>query len=385
MSDNKILNSIKMSDSTQIKWATIARTAPKSKDNINKKLKENLNNDVKISCSDTINKDLHISESKENLEISCDNINKDLHISESKKNLEISCIIPELEKKCNTITSELENINEDLKISCNTITFELKENIDSINSKKHEIEYIIKKVCIDNATIVKNAFMTAYNIIKPKDAKLIAEEEYQKTYNLFYSKLSTKYELEGINIKIIDIIEYKLTDDNDKINTLNNENNLPIYQVNNIHDQINTVNNEKNLPVNNEKNLPVNNEKNLSIFQVNNTQEQLNIIARNFAKNIIINQEINNKTHLEINCENTILGYINNKPIFPNKFLDPTYVKESTFHTASHHFFKKEFFNILKQHLGDNHNLHVKFSKDLNNNMIFHIHFVNRIIKNKFI
>jgi len=222
--------------------------------------------------------------------------------------------------------------------------------------------------------IVKNAFMTAYNIIKPKDAKLIAEEEYQKTYDLFYSKLSTKYQLEGHNIRIIDIIEYKLMDDNDKINIVEdqinivNEKNLSIHQVNNKQDKIN-----------------IDNEKNLSICKMNNTQEQLNIIAKDFAKNIIINQEINNKTHLEINCENTILGYINNKPIFPNKFLDPTYVKESTFHTASHHFFKKEFFNILKQHLGDNHNLHVKFSKDLNNNMIFHIHFVNRIIKNKFI
>ena len=406
MTDNKMLKSSDISNSNTNQWLMVAKNAPKSKNNINKNLntlsksKENLNNN--LSCEtithieSNIKDNINISELKENLEISCDtiknippvlkeDINNNLEmlcdtitripelkenleisnvsesketctIPESKENLEISnvselketCIIPELEK----------NINKNLKISCDIITSivsESRDNIDNINLRKYEIEFTINKICIDKATLVKNAFMTAYNIIKPKNAKLIAEEEYKKTYALFYDKLSRKYELEGLNIRISDLLEYQLPDEDEKIivEEQNNEENLPIYQVNN---------------------------KTIDIID---KQNQINIIARNFAKNIIINQEINNRTHLEIDCKDIILGYVNNKPIFPNKFLDPTYVKDSTFHTSSHHCFKKEFFDILKEHLGDNHNLHVKFSKDLNNNMNFHIYFVNRRIMNK--
>ena len=329
-----------------MQWSMVARTVPKSKNNINKNLK--ISNSTEISCDKTTN-----------------------IISESK-----------------------ENINTDLKNSCNTITSTVSEskkniNIDSINSRKYEIESTIKKVCIDKATVVKNAFMTAYNIIKPKNAKLIADEEYKKTYELFYDKLSTKYKLEGLNIRIIDILEYQLTDD--EIN-VQNEENLSIYEeTSSMYEKRIEKQNEERIEKQNEERIEKQNEEKLSTYQVNNKiidtidiQNQINKIAIKFAKSIIINQEINNKTHLEIYCKDVILGYVNNKPIYPNKFLDPTYVKD-TYHTSSHYFFKKIFIKILKDEYLGNYNLHVKFSKDLNDNMIFHIYFADKKIINYYI
>lgn len=82
--------------------------------------------------------------------------------------------------------------------------------------------------------------------------------------------------------------------------------------------------------------------------------------------------------HITYNCRNKTLGTIHDQLIRTDKFLDPTYVNDSTFHSASHRTFKTEFLDVLKTKLGDNHGLHVRFDKDFNDPCIFHINFFKR-------
>ena len=84
---------------------------------------------------------------------------------------------------------------------------------------------------------------------------------------------------------------------------------------------------------------------------------------------------------IQYDCSNKKLGFMGSQPIYPNKFLDSTFVVNTKTHTKSHMLFKNELLNRLKNDLGPNHNIHVKFEKNTNNNLIFNIKYNKWIAK----
>ena len=296
-----------------------------------------------------------------------------------------------------------------------------------------EIENIIKKVAIYKATCVKNTLYDAYKIImSQEDALLLVSNEYNKTYELFYNKLMELYKTRGNNITINDFINYQLTYTENNSSTLENkllitENNVPVENKlliteNNVPVENKLLVTENNVPVENkllitENNVPVENNcwhsPRTKQFIINsngkklptstpalkivkhqlNTQQNstnfdfkhnINEIGKKYAKSIIDENYITIGTFITINCkDDDVLKNINNIPILKSKFLDSTYVNANNkLHSSTHHNFKNEFLKLLEERYSKEHNLHVNFTKDSNNDMLFTIYF-SEAFKNK--
>ena len=117
----------------------------------------------------------------------------------------------------------------------------------------------------------------------------------------------------------------------------------------------------------------------------------IEILSSADIKKLIIenkNKNFNNFSYfheIRIDCTNKRIGMIDNKPVYPNKFLDPTFINGTKYRTTSHQIFKKQFFEILNTIFTENHNMHIRFDKDPINNKIFYIRFFNRRENNEWI
>jgi hypothetical protein len=125
----------------------------------------------------------------------------------------------------------------------------------------------------------------------------------------------------------------------------------------------------------------LNTQQNLTNFDF---KHNINEMGKKYAKNIIDEHDITIGTSIIIDCkDNNVLKTINNIPILKSKFLDSTYVDaNSKLHSSTHHNFKNSFLKLLEERYGKEHNLHVNFTKDSNNDMVFTIYF-SEAFKNK--
>ena len=60
------------------------------------------------------------------------------------------------------------------------------------------------------------------------------------------------------------------------------------------------------------------------------------------------------------NCNNRILNYYNGKPIYANWFLDDTKVRQTGKISTCYSIFKNAMCCIMKEKLGENHNIYIK-------------------------
>jgi hypothetical protein len=117
-------------------------------------------------------------------------------------------------------------------------------------------------------------------------------------------------------------------------------------------------------------------------------QQQLRTFARNFAKTLIVKRDMENINinassnpllyEMIVDCTGKTLGFINERAIYPNKFLDATFIDDSGIQSASHLLFKREFFEVLKEYLGQDHQVHVRFDKTYEDPMVFSIKFFKK-------
>ena len=118
--------------------------------------------------------------------------------------------------------------------------------------------------------------------------------------------------------------------------------------------------------------------KNKVVTTHNDKYDKIKEFARKFASDIIYANydDIYEDSRITINCDDVVLGKINEKFVIPSKFLDPSYVSiDQKRRSTSHMIFKHEFFDILNKKLGNDHGLHIRFDKDFDNEMEFHICF----------
>ena len=87
---------------------------------------------------------------------------------------------------------------------------------------------------------------------------------------------------------------------------------------------------------------------------------------------------------ISVNCYRKYLGVIENLRVLPAKFLDPTFVINTTYHTTSHQIFKRYLYEALKTIVGENHNIHIKFIKPMEN-LVYLIQFYHRREKEDYI
>lgn len=77
------------------------------------------------------------------------------------------------------------------------------------------------------------------------------------------------------------------------------------------------------------------------------------------------------------NCNSRILKVVNGKPIYPNWFLDPTKNPTNGKYSIAHFIFRKAVFDLLKEKIGENHNIYVKYVIVNKDEKIFSIHFLH--------
>jgi curved DNA-binding protein CbpA len=324
---------------------------------------------------------------------------------------------------------KLEEIYKENEINFYEINYHL------INKQNKSLIIRLCKIKLLEYKIKDKAF-EFFKIIYPfKKANYLAKVEYEKAFNIMYNKVSNKYinslellnpfiiyndnniwsfydetleeykpkvlepkvlETKVLETKVLEpkvleptVLETKVLEtpimiiQNNKEDTFINYNNLTNF------DQF--KNSEITINKKTDDNWIQNKNENKKLEQ----KEKLKAIAKDFANALIkdgneIKENMNNNTKLlyEINidctnkvlydCTNKILGFIHNFSITSNKFLDSTYIddkiKNIKMHSESHQLFKKEFFNILQNKIGE-HNMHIRFDKDLEDDMIFHIRF----------
>lgn len=117
------------------------------------------------------------------------------------------------------------------------------------------------------------------------------------------------------------------------------------------------------------------------------TPEVYNNIAYEFANTLIgdgqsiltdrdNNPDTINAFHMiTTNCNDKILKVINGKKIYPNWFLDPTNVKSTGKCTTSHFTFRKAINDVLKEKIGEDHKIYIKYVVVNKKEKLFGIHF----------
>jgi hypothetical protein len=280
-------------------------------------------------------------------------------------------------------------------------------NTDLNNVLNDDIDNMIKTISNYKASCVKNVIFDAYKIIMSHDDALsVASNEYTNTYNKFYEQLTKLYKSKGNDLKINEFLNYQLID---TLSTTNNEipiikNEIPIIKNTIVENKLaikntiveNTLAIKNTIVENNSwyspktrqiilnSDLPppqtpkiikkLNTHQNSTKFDL---KQKIIEISKNYAREIITDHNINIGESITINCkDNDIIETINGTSILKSKFLDSTYVDTNNkTHTSIHYNFKKEFLKILEELYGKEHNLHVNFIKDYNNDMIYNIYF----------
>jgi len=275
-------------------------------------------------------------------------------------------------------------------------------NTDLNNVLNDDIDNMIKTISNFRASSVKNALLDAYKSIMSYDNALSkASNAYTNTYDQFYEQLTTLYKSKGNDLKINEFLNYQLID---TLSTTNNEiqiikNEIPIVEntlaikntiVENTLAIKNTIveNNSWYSPktkqiILNSNLPPLQTPKIIKKLNTHQNSTKIDLkqkiieISKNYARTIITDHYINIGESITINCKNNdIIETINGTPILKSKFLDSTYVDTNNkTHTSIHYNFKKEFLKILEDIHGKEHNLHVNFIKDYNNDMIYNIYF----------
>ena len=409
-----------ISGNKSMSWATVANTAPKSKDklkvdDVNKvfaRPTENTVTTVDVTSVDVTTVDVTT--------VDVTTLSTSDTQTDKIKEPELSIIVEDTTiRVVSVIEPTVEKVTSQKKKTNKTDEKNKNQHVDTMVAEQEkqrkllEIEDTIKKVCCEKADSVKKAFLIAFKINNPKKAEILANEEYFKTFNLFYEKLSEKFKPQGSNANISQILEFQLYDDQDEKKVDENEVDNIVKKVDDIVKKVDENEVDENKDVVIEKNVDDNNKSSNETFNgwkeiktplktkfsdmnLDEKHQQLIKFAREFSEKLIqngseIKRSVQNEKknaiiyEITINCTGQRLGFINDKPIYPNKFLDPTYVENSVYHSAAHQCFKRQFFEVLKSRLGENHNLHVRFDKDYNNPLIFHIKFFKRRMQDNWI
>ena len=251
-------------------------------------------------------------------------------------------------------------------------------------SKKHNFDQIhehIKTVCCDRADVSKKAYYELYKSINRPNPAQLAEIEYYKTYNNYYEAILKHIVGNDVNVIASEIGEFQLA----------------YEEEDEEEDEEEMVIVEKQMPIVEEK-LVVNDDKETEVAQIatrfdssdwkqvastkttktmskDDKNKQLGFWATSFAEDIVNRYEMKDGNEFRVNCQGVVVGKLNNGAVVnPNKFLDPTYIEGAgTVQSGAHRLFKSKFYEVLKSRFGENHNLHMKFTKDSSNPMIFYI------------
>jgi hypothetical protein len=291
-------------------------------------------------------------------------------------------------------------------------------------NKINEIDEIIKTHCVNKALELSKQIYNIYESINPIEANSIADKHYHTTYNTLYPLLLKKYKnvtdniinsIDHIpfeNISVVKSTKSSVTksfseSSNSVIITSIKSTESVIIKSGEVSEDEDFIKEEITEEVTEEYNNTNNNNTNSVITQefnewtkvtsnkfdksdkINPLKKYANDLASKLIKDgndIKNNNTIKNNNpiifQIKINCKNQILGNIDNKKIYPNKFLDPTYINTtSQIHSPSHRLFKREFFEVLNNRIGENHNIHARFDKDYDDSNIFYIRFFKRRVK----
>jgi hypothetical protein len=333
-------------------------------------------------------------------------------------------------KKENTDTNK--DTSKDIKDIKDTSKDIKDNNIDKeINNFKenkiNEIDEIIKTHCVNKALELSKQIYNIYESINPIEANSIADKHYHTTYNTLYPLLLKKYKnvtdniinsIDNIpfdNISVVKSTKSSVTksfseSSNSVIITSIKSTESVIIKSGEVSEDEDFIKEEVTEEVTEEYNNTNNNNTNSVITQefnewtkvtsnkfdkpdkfdkINPLKKYANDLASKLIKDgndIKNNNTIKNNNpiifQIKINCKNQILGNIDNKKIYPNKFLDPTYINTTAqIHSPSHRLFKREFFEVLNNRIGENHNIHARFDKDYDDSNIFYIRFFKRRVK----
>lgn len=254
----------------------------------------------------------------------------------------------------------------------------------------------IDNISFDNISVVKSTKSSVTKSVSESSNSLIVKSlTEERTESVIIRSGDVSEDEEVITEVITEVVT-------EEYNNSNNSNNFNNFNKNNKNKQVNK-NNTDNTIVTEEFNgwtKVINNksekldksdksekyDKSESSDKINPLKKFANDLASKLIKDgndIKNNNNLKNNNpiifQIKINCKNQILGYIDNKKIFPNKFLDPTYINTTEqIHSPSHRLFKREFFEVLNNRIGENHNIHARFDKDYDDSNIFYIRFFKR-------
>lgn len=96
------------------------------------------------------------------------------------------------------------------------------------------------------------------------------------------------------------------------------------------------------------------------------------------------NNNLNNEKAFHIitaKCNGRILKVINGKTVYPNWFLDPTKIPSTGKFSSTHYVFKKAMYDILKERIGQDHNIFVNYVIVDKEEKIYAIHFYHHVNK----
>ncbi len=337
-------------------------------------------------------------------------------------------IIKKNKKETKKENTDIKNDKENTDIKENKDNNIDKEINNFKENKINEIDEIIKTHCVNKASELSKQIYNIYELVNPIEANAIADKHYHTTYNMLYPLLLKKYK--NVTDNIINSIDHipfenisvvKSTKSSVTKSFSESSNSVIITSIKStesviiksgevsededfikeevteeITEEYNNINNTNSVITQefNEWTKVTSNkfdkfDKSDKSDKINPLKKYANDLASKLIKDgndIKNNNTIKNNNpiifQIKINCKNQILGNIDNKKIYPNKFLDPTYINTTTqMHSPSHRLFKREFFEVLNNRIGENHNIHARFDKDYDDSNIFYIRFFKRRAK----
>ena len=332
-------------------------------------------------------------------------------LNNNQEKAQQSVIVPD------NLAKKLEKLQRRAEKTANKIK---KVEADIINFQRNEND--IKKKCEAIANSVKISTYDAFKITDPANATWLSLEQYNQTYSRIYNTLSQAYKTPDTNIKKSKSLKYQESDieksDDEESDDEESDSDNEESDSDNEESYCDTKTEEKAVesvkiqspiiePSIGWKTIkPSSKVKSTIEIAKQKKQEQLDPFAKTLALQIInkeieyirnINNEDKNynedKNHNEdnslhtiiVDCTGITLGEINGWVIYPNKFLDSTFVANNNLNSSAHHQFKKIFLNMLKENIGEDHNLHVRFDKDSIDPLVFNIRFFRKRRQDKFI